>query len=60
MGFRRALVHLDGARSHKRLYDKPPTKNDNMAVMRAYLRQHIKETEEAGAYPSSQCAQGRV
>ena len=48
MGFTKAIVHLDGARSHKRLDDRAPTKNDSMSVMRAWLRAHKAEAEVAG------------
>ena len=36
-------LFLDGARSHKRLLDKPPTANDNMTEIRAWLDAHEEE-----------------
>ena len=43
-----AKLHLDGARSHKRLLDRAPTKNDNMAEMRRWLRVHKGKATAAG------------
>jgi hypothetical protein len=49
MGFKYAYVHLDGARSHKCQDDRAPTKQDNMATMRKWLKGHTKDAKTAGA-----------
>ena len=48
----RPYLFLDGARSHKRLLDKAPTKSDTMVNIREWLGKHVTEAARLGIVPA--------